>query len=93
MTDRCTEKCWTRVPCPTCGCLLVPRGRDGGMAENHGYCCEEVKYTAHNTAHLWHVHDSTRWYTDPEGWNEHAASCDQDCEPIPAAPVQDGEGS
>lgn len=27
--------------------------------------------------HLWHEHDSTRLYTDPEGWDAHVAGCAQ----------------
>lgn len=38
-----------------------------------------------NPRHLWHEHDSTRWYVDPEGWNEHARSCERDdCLPYPS---------
>ena len=72
----CTAVCWTRVECPTCGRLLVPRGRDGGFMTYEAPCCEAVVWDSDvNTAHLWSEHDSTRWYTDREGWDEHEKNC------------------
>lgn len=46
-------------------------------------CCDNYAKSAINPRHLWHIHDSTRWYTDPDGWNAHAASCNRDdCEVV-----------
>lgn len=39
------------------------------------YCCDRRAESAVNPRHLWDEHDSTRWYTDPEGWDEHERSC------------------
>ena len=69
----CTEKCWTPVECPDHGDRMAPFGRSVSAYEYE--CCENRMSSAINPRHLWHEHDSTRWYNDPEGWNEHEASC------------------
>lgn len=67
----CTANCWTPVPCPTHGGLMFPFGRSHG-----GYpCCDNYARSELNPRHLWDEHDSTRWYTDPAGWNAHEANC------------------
>lgn len=76
----CTPRCWTPIPCPECGQSLPPRGRDIPLAMNLPQCCEEAVSTPYNTRHLWSEHDSTRYYTDPEGWEEHVAGCEK-CRP------------
>ena len=80
MSDRmiCTERCWTPVPCPTCGSPLPPRGRSVPLEMNPADCCEEARTGPLNVRHLWSEHDSTRHYTDPEGWAEHVKNC-EDC--------------
>lgn len=75
MAAICSEKCWTSVRCPDHGDLMNPRGRDAGM---ESYVCCDNYQTDVNTRHLWHQHDSTRYYTDPEGWAAHAAECTDD---------------
>ena len=71
----CTEKCWTPVNCPDHGHEMNPCGRDSGMQSYD--CCENYGKPRINPRHLWHEHDSSRWYTDPEGWAAHEASCAQ----------------
>lgn len=73
----CTALCWTPVPCPTCGRGLQPSGRSISMEVYEGECCLESKYTDVNTRHLFDEHDSTRHYTDPEGWAQHEKECEQ----------------
>lgn len=70
----CTEECWTPVRCPDHGTYMPPRGRSAPM--DYWLCCEEYQYDPNvNTCHLWSEHDSTRWYTDPEGWVKHETEC------------------
>lgn len=69
----CTEKCWTAVECPDHGDRMNPRGRSSALDDY--YCCENYSKPDLNPRHLWSEHDSTRWYTDPEGWAEHEAGC------------------
>ena len=78
MGNICTEKCWTPVKCPEHGDTFDPFGRDGGLYEHT--CCDLRFDVSVNPRHLWHEHDSTRWYTDPEGWNAHEATC-KECNP------------
>jgi len=79
MNQPCTAECWTRVECPDCGNLMAPRGRSAPMEMYQGRCCEEYGGDSRsNPCHLWDEHDSTRHYTDPEGWAAHVASC-PDC--------------
>jgi hypothetical protein len=73
----CSEKCWTPVPCPICGCALYPAGRSVPMAFNEADCCAMARNSKANTRHLWDEHDSTRHYTDPAGWAEHERTCAQ----------------
>lgn len=71
----CSEKCWTPVVCPDHGDRMYPFGRSAGYEAY--YCCDNYADPQINPRHLWDEHDSTRWYTDKEGWNAHEASCDQ----------------
>lgn len=43
-------------------------------------CCDNYAKSEINPRHLWNEHDSTRWYTDPEGWADHEANC-KECGP------------
>jgi hypothetical protein len=47
---------------PACAC--EPHEGDG------------LDWSAVRRRHLWDEHDSTRHYTDPEGWAAHEASCE-----------------
>lgn len=76
MSDPCTEKCWTKVPCPECGRLMPPAGRSVPMATPPCHCSEKYVHTKINTCHLWNRHDSSRVYTDPEGWKQHVEECE-----------------
>ena len=69
----CTEKCWTPVKCPDHGDTMTPFGRSAPL--DMYQCCENYSKSAVNPRHLWSIHDSTRWYTDPEGWAEHERNC------------------
>lgn len=71
----CDEKCWTPVHCPVHGDRMDPRGRSAGLDVFE--CCERRYDPDINPRHLWDEHDSTRWYTDPEGWAEHERTCAQ----------------
>ncbi len=79
----CTEACWTPVACPTHGDQMNPLGRSAPMSDY--VCCENYSRSEFNPRHLWSIHDSTRWYTDPEGWAQHEASC------VECGPVSEGE--
>lgn len=83
----CDVKCWNPYECPDHGDLMAPRGRDAGMGYYH--CCDNYQRVEINPRHLWHEHDSTRWYTDPEGWNEHEATCER-CNPTLATDADGG---
>ena len=77
----CSEKCWTPVHCPEHGDTMTPFGRSAG---DYSYpCCDNYAKSEVNPRHLWSGHDSTRYYTDPEGWAEHEASCEE-CRPFDA---------
>lgn len=76
-TTQCTSDCWKVVLCPECGNQLPPRGRSVPMAMQPPDCCMEHRHAQINTRHLWDEHDSTRHYTDPDGWARHVASCEQ----------------
>ena len=71
----CSEECWAAKPCPEHGDQMPPFGRS--LAYQEYVCCERYRDNRVNPRHLWHEHDSTRWYTDPDGWAAHEASCDQ----------------
>lgn len=78
----CTEKCWTPVACPVHGDDMKPCGRSAGLEAY--ICCDNYMRSDINPRHLWNIHDSTRWYTDPDGWNAHAEACTDDytdCQP------------
>lgn len=78
MTDQlCTESCWKPAPCPTCARPMYPRGRDVPLGCYEAECCREARYSAANQRHLWSEHDSTRGYSDPEGWAEHVTGCEE----------------
>lgn len=66
------------VECPVHGEEFDPFGRDGGMYASD--CCDLRNDARVNPRHLWHEHDSTRWYTDPDGWSAHEATC-KECKP------------
>jgi len=70
---RCTSICWTPVPCPEHGEPMTPCGRDAGPEKYP--CCDTYMDPQANPRHLWNEHDSTRWYVDQAGWNEHEAVC------------------
>lgn len=74
----CNEKCWTPARCPDHGDYMYPFGRFAG--EYAHYCCDNFADPKINPQHLWSEHDSTRWYTDPEGWDAHEATCPE-CKP------------
>lgn len=69
----CTEICWTPVLCPDHGDRMPPQGRSAPLGM--WICCDNHFDPGINVCHLWDEHDSTRWYTDPEGWNEHEKNC------------------
>lgn len=69
----CSEKCWTPAPCPTHGDGMTPFGRSAG--EGLYQCCDSYQDSTLNPRHLWSAHDSTRFYSDPEGWAAHEADC------------------
>lgn len=74
----CEPSCWEPTRCPTCGGGLDPRGRSAPLGSSGGQCCEDARTNpAINPRHLWSVHDEVRVITDPDGWAEHLASCDQ----------------
>lgn len=54
---------------------MTPFGRSAPL--DFHICCENYAKPNLNGRHLWDEHDSTRWYTDPEGWATHEASCGQ----------------
>ena len=71
----CTERCWTPVVCPQHGSIMNPFGRSSGL---EGYdCCNNWAKSEINPRHLWTEHDSTRIYTDPDGWAAHELECAQ----------------
>jgi hypothetical protein len=72
----CTPACWTPVTCPQCGRSVPPRGRSVPLEMSPPACCSDLPPKA-NPRHLWTIHDSDRAYTDPTGWAEHVAGCDQ----------------
>lgn len=74
----CTEKCWTPKPCPDHGDSMAPFGRSVSAYAHE--CCESRMDGSINPRHLWGIHDSTRWYTDPEGWIAHEQGC-AECSP------------
>lgn len=71
----CSDKCWTPTLCPDHGDRMTPRGRSAPM--DMWICCDNRYDPSINECHLWDEHDSTRWYTDPEGWEAHEATCQQ----------------
>jgi hypothetical protein len=74
----CTETCWTQIECPGCRDTIPPRGRSVPLEFNINECCDAVRMNPRmNPCHLWSEHDSTRHYTDPEGWAKHEQSCEQ----------------
>lgn len=73
MSDRCTEACWTPVHCPDHDDTMPPRGRSAPLSAH--VCCENYVKSDLNPRHLWNEHDSTRWYTDRAGWDEHERTC------------------
>jgi len=76
----CEPKCWEPFLCPTCGAPLNPHGRSVAMEAYEAECCRQAKGSPLNKRHLWSIHDSTRIYTDPQGWAAHEAAC-VECNP------------
>lgn len=74
----CAPSCWEPVRCPTHGREMTPLGRSAPMEMIS--CCDAHADPKVNTRHLWNEHDSTRHYTDPEGWAEHEKNCPE-CNP------------
>ena len=74
---QCDAKCWTPVECTRCHRRKQPRGRSVPIEAANDYCSFDCPgYGATPPApHLWDEHDSTRHYTDPEGWKEHLDEC------------------
>jgi hypothetical protein len=82
----CTAQCWMSVRCPACGNSLGPRGRSMPLEMSGSSCCEDARQDHRvNPRHLWDEHDSTRYYTDPEGWAAHERACEA-CQPAARAP-------
>lgn len=75
----CTSTCWTPVECRKCGRPKSPVGRSVGLEAANGYCNDDCPWYRGEPKppHLWSEHDSTRSYTDLEGWQEHLAHCEQ----------------
>lgn len=69
----CGPKCWTPARCPVHGVEMPPGG--ASLPQGMTRCCERVYDRRINPRHLWDEHDSTRYYADPDGWNQHKASC------------------
>lgn len=67
----CSEKCWTPVVCEVCSIEMPPAGRSA--SDTYMTCAHQHGVT--NTRHLWDRHDSSRSYTDPEGWEMHVDEC------------------
>ncbi len=62
---RCTEPCWTPVPCPTCRRPLPPRGRSLDRLTILDQCCQQARADiAGNPRHLWSSSDAERQYPD-----------------------------
>lgn len=72
---KCFAPCWTPKPCPDHGDSMPPFGRSAPL--NMHICCENYAKSALNPRHLWDEHDSTRIYTDPEGWRLHELNCER----------------
>jgi hypothetical protein len=75
----CTEECWTPSLCEH-GREMTPRGRSVAI-EAYVVCECYRDINLNPVRHLWHEHDSTRHYIDPEGWAAHEATCEQ-CSPL-----------
>ena len=73
MSELCSPRCWTPKVCPDHGDGMPPFGRAAPL--DMYICCDNYAKSAVNPRHLWNIHDSTRWYTDPEGWAEHERTC------------------
>lgn len=73
----CSAACWTPVDCTLCGKRKAPSGRSVPLAMANGYCDNDCAgyHQDPKPPHLWSEHDSTRHYTDPEGWAEHEKAC------------------
>lgn len=63
---RCTEPCWTPLPCPECGRRMVPRGRSAPLEMS---CLREPcpgDDPNVNPRHLWDSTDDERWRFYPD---------------------------
>lgn len=74
----CVDRCWKPAACPVHAEPMNPLGRSAPLGAEG--CCDNYMKSAVNPRHLWSIHDSTRWYTDPEGWEEHESNCET-CNP------------
>ena len=74
----CTDTCWTEQYCEVCRRPIPPAGRSVPLEAAGGFCEIECGgYPKRNLRHLWSVHDDVRFYTDPVGWAQHVANCEQ----------------
>lgn len=74
----CTAECWTPTYCAVCYREMQPAGRSVAIEAYGSYCNEDCQgYREDSKRHLWSEHDSTRRYTDPDGWAAHEADCEQ----------------
>jgi len=63
---RCTEACWTALPCPDCARFMNPRGRSAPLDMR---CLREpcpADYSRVNPRHLWSADDDERWLFYPD---------------------------
>lgn len=79
MSAICTPECWTEQRCTVCGRPIAPFGSSVAIEAASGYCEHECpgNPSLGHPRHLWDEHDSNRWFADPDGWDEHVASCEQ----------------
>jgi len=64
--SRCTESCWTALPCPDCGNNMNPRGRSAPLEMT---CLREpcpADDSRVNPRHLWDAADDERWRFYPD---------------------------
>ncbi len=71
----CTEQCWTPVKCPAHSHEMTPLGRSAPLEMYQ--CSYNYTRSQVNPRHLWNEHDSTRWYSDPAGRDDHLRVCEQ----------------
>jgi hypothetical protein len=69
----CNPACWEPVRCEH-GREMTPVGRSVPL-ERPNFC--DCYQSGKNPRHLWSEHDDARWYSDPDGWAAHVATCEQ----------------